>query len=163
IVLEMRFPTLCARIAHLCLHAALGALARRGTREPLRWNVAHDLAVDPLLRAAGFNVGATLHSAELPPGASAEEYYELLSERTRPDDIWCDLTDPPPPPNAPPAGNFTRQDDGEGNDPGGPENDKPGDNDAPKPDDGGDDDEDDDAENGNGDGDDEEPSPLEAR
>src|SRR4051812_28768234 len=25
VVLEMRFPTLCARLAHLCLHAALGA------------------------------------------------------------------------------------------------------------------------------------------
>src|SRR5689334_11553121 len=88
IVLEMRFPTLCARMAHLCLHAALGAFVRRGTREPLRWNVAHDLAVDPLLRAAGLNVGATLPFAELPPGASAEEYYEILPEGTRPDDLW---------------------------------------------------------------------------
>jgi predicted metal-dependent peptidase len=162
VVLEMRFPTLCARLAHLCLHAALGAFVRGGTREPLRWNVAHDLAVDPLLRAAGFNVGATLPSAELPPGASAEEYYELLPEGTRPDDLWCDLTDPPPPPDAPPAGNFTRQDDGEGKDPGGPDNDKPGDNDAPRPADGGEDENDD--ENGDGDpDDDEEPSPLEAR
>lgn len=160
IVLEMRFPTLCARLSHLCLHAALGALARRGTREPLRWNVAHDLAVDPLLRAAGFNVGATLPSADLPPGASAEEYYELLPEGTRPDDVWCDLTDAPPPPDAPPAGNFTRQDDGEGNDPGGPDSEKPGNDDAPRPSDGG---EDGDAENGSGGDDDVEPSPLEAR
>lgn len=118
VVLEMRFPALCARLAHLCLHAALGAYVRRGPREALRWNVAHDLAVDPLLRAAGFNVGATLPAAELPPGASAEEYYALLDEGTRPDDLWCDLADPPPPPDAPPAGNFTRQDDGEGEDPG---------------------------------------------
>ncbi len=164
IVLEMRFPSLCARMAHLCLHAALGAFVRRGTREPLRWNVAHDLAVDPLLRAAGLNVGATLPSADLPPGASAEEYYELLPEGTRPDDLWCDLTDPPPPPEAPPAGNFKRQDDGEGKDPGGPDNDKPGDNDSPRPDDGGEDEEDDDADQGDGEADDDdEPSPLEAR
>lgn len=167
IVLEMRFPSLCARMAHLCLHAALGAFVRRGAREPLRWNVAHDLAVDPLLRAAGLNVGAALFSAELPPGASAEEYYELLPEGTRPDDLWCDLTDPPPPPDAPPAGNFTRQDDGEGNDPGGPDNDKPGNNEAPSPTDGGDDEQDDKDDNdGNGesgDEEDEEPSPLEAR
>jgi predicted metal-dependent peptidase len=118
VVLELRFPTLCARMAHLCLHAALGAFVRRASREPLRWNVAHDLAIDPLLRAAGMNVGASLPHAELPPGASAEEYYALLAEGTRPDDAWCDLTDPPPPPDAPPAGNFTRQDDDQGEDPG---------------------------------------------
>ena len=163
IVLEMRFPTLCARMAHLCLHAALGAFVRRGMREPLRWNVAHDLAVDPLLRAAGFNVGATLHTADLPPGASAEEYYELIEEGTRPDDLWCDITDPPPRADAPPAGNFTRQDDGEGNDPGGPDNDEPGSNESPNHDDGGDEEDDDDADQGKGGGDDEEPSPLEAR
>lgn len=115
VVLELKFPALCARMAHLCLHAALGAFVRRGTREPLRWNVAHDLAIDPLLRAAGFVVGATLPALDLPPGASAEEYFGLLDEGIRPDDAWCDLTDPPPPPDAPPAGNFTRQDDGEGN------------------------------------------------
>jgi len=102
----MRFPTLCARMAHLCLHAALGAFVRRGERAPLRWNLAHDLAVDPLLRAAGLIVGATLPNAELPPGASAEEYYALLPEDMRPDDMWCDLSDPPPPPESPIAGNF---------------------------------------------------------
>ncbi len=159
VVLEMRFPALCARLAHLCLHAALGAFVRRGPREPLRWNVAHDLAVDPLLRAAGFNVGVTLPSAELPPGASAEEYDALLPEGTRPDDLWCDLTDPPPPPNAPPAGNFTRQDDGEGDDPGdqGGENDddKDGESDDDQPQNEGDERDDDPGED--------RPDPLEAR
>ena len=104
VVLELRFPLLCARLAHLCLHAALGAFVRRTTRDPLRWNVAHDLAIDPLLRAAGLTVSAGLPSFELPPGASAEEYYAQLPEGTRPDDPWCDLADPPPPPEAPPAG-----------------------------------------------------------
>jgi predicted metal-dependent peptidase len=118
VVLEMRFPALCARMSHLALHAALGAFVRRAGRDPLRWNVAHDLAVDPLLRAAGLNVGATLPFADLPPGASAEELYLRLAEGTRPDDLWCDLTDPPPPPDAAPAGNFTRQDDDQGEDPG---------------------------------------------
>ncbi len=121
VVLELRFPSLCARLAHLSLHAALGAFSRKGARESLRWNLAHDLAIEPLLRAANLGVGATSSSAGvdgLPPGASAEEYYALLEEGARPDDAWCDLADPPPPPDAPPAGNFTRQDDGQGNDPG---------------------------------------------
>src|SRR3954471_2254963 len=92
VVLELRFPALCARLAHLCLHAALGAFVRRGELEALRWNVAHDLAIDPLLRAAGLNVGATLPDLNLPPGASAEEYFALLPEGTRPDDLWCDIS-----------------------------------------------------------------------
>lgn len=121
VVLEMRFPTLCARIAHVAMHAALGAFVRRGTREPLRWNVAHDLAIDPLLRAASMPVGAPLPPGDLPAGASAEEYYHLLPEGSRPDDLWCDISDPPPPEGPPPIqGTFTRQDDGEGDDPGDP-------------------------------------------
>lgn len=119
VVLELKFPSLCARVAHVTLHAALGALVRRGAREPRRWNVAHDLAIDPLLRAARLHVGASLPALDLPNGASADEYYALLEEGIRPDDAWCDVSDPPATDDAPPAGTFTRQDDGEGDeDPG---------------------------------------------
>jgi len=155
VVLELRFPSLCARLAHLCLHAALGAFVRRGAREPLRWNVAHDLAIDPLLRAAGFNLGASLPSAELPPGASAEEYFALLPPETKPDDLWCDIAEPPPPPEAPPAGQFTRQDDDQGNDPGSGETSGEGKDQTPDQGEPGEDDDDS--------VDEEEPSPLEAR
>lgn len=119
VILEMRFPTLCARLAHVAMHAALGALVRRGSREARRWNVAHDLAIDPLLRAAAMPVGPPLPSDDLPKGASAEEYYAILPEGTRPDDLWCDVSDPPPPEGPTTIqGTFTRQDDGEGDDPG---------------------------------------------
>ncbi len=159
VVLEMRFPTLCARMAHLCLHAALGAFVRRGERDPRRWNLAHDLAIDPLLRAAGFIVGANLPSAELPPGASAEEYYALLPEGMIPDEMWCDISDPPPPPDAPIAGNFTRQDDGEGDEPGDPNQGHDDDEDRSQDPSEGDRDQDNEGEEE----DDPEPSPLEAR
>ena len=153
VVLELRFPSLCARIAHLCLHAALGAFVRRAERDAPRWNVAHDLAIDPLLRAAGLIVGVDLPSLDLPAGASAEEFYARLPEGTRPEDPWCDLSDPPPPPEAPPAGSFTRQDDGEGEDPGeGERPDQPGGAERPEEGDEGDEGEEE-----------EEPSPLEAR
>lgn len=160
VVLDLRFPALCARLAHLCLHAALGAFVRRATREPLRWNVAHDLAIDPLLRAAGLVVSAGIPALELPPGASAEEYYALMPEGTRPDDAWCDLADPPPPPDAPIAGSFTRQDDGEGDDPGtGQSPDQPG---AEQEPDQGDRDEGEEGDQGD-DSEEDAPSPLEAR
>ena len=180
VVLELKFPSLCARLAHLAMHAALGALARRGAREERRWNAAHDLAVEPLLRAAAMGSGATLVSAgiDLPPGASADEYYALLPEGARPDDLWCDLSDPPSNVQAPPAGTFTRQDDGEGDDPGDKKGQKQGDRDGGEaheedrdrrasehtPDDG-DDDEDDDDDEGEAqpEAGEPEPSPLEQR
>jgi predicted metal-dependent peptidase len=120
VVLELKFPALCARVAHLALHAALGGLARGAGREPLRWNAAHDLAIEPLLRAASLATGAPLpvDAPELPQGASAEEFYLALPEGARPDDLWCDISDPPPDGSPPIAGSFTRQDDGEGRDPG---------------------------------------------
>lgn len=137
-VLELGFPALCGRIAHVAMHAALGAHVRRGTREALRWNAAHDLAITPLLQAAGLGAppvivgeasapepgpGATGVPGSvraLHPGASAEEHYLALPEGARPADAWCDLADPPPPPGPPPvAGTYTRQDDGTGDDSGG--------------------------------------------
>jgi predicted metal-dependent peptidase len=173
VVLEIKFPALCARMAHIAMHAALGALARRGERDERRWNAAHDLAVEPLLRAAGLGAGATLVSAgiELPAGASADEYYALLPEGARPDDLWCDLSEPPSDAVAPPAGTFTRQDDDEGTEPGDQSPNKKGEGqggeaqdddrdakDDQKPDEPDDNDGDDEAQD-----EEPEPSPLEAR
>lgn len=145
VVLEARFPALCARVAHVALHAALGAYARRGEREPLRWNVAHDLAIAPLLRAAGMPAGPELFLDGLAEGASAEQCYLALEEGARPDELWCDLADPPPKEASPPAGTFTRQDDGEGDEPGdsggGGEGPQPGEGEPDEGDDGSDADE----------------------
>ncbi len=173
VVLEMAFPALYSRIAHVAMHAALGALARRGSREERRWNAAHDLAIEPLLRAGGLGSRFNLVSAgiDLPPGASADEYFALLPEEARPDDLWCDLSDPPSNTTAPPAGQFTRQDDDEGTEPGDRSPDKkgPGEGDArdedrdPRDQDRPDDTNDDDEGDEEADEAEPEPSPLEAR
>jgi predicted metal-dependent peptidase len=71
-------------LCHEILHSALGHHVRRGARNPIRWNVACDLAVNPLLVDAGFTLpGGRLlpgegEYVELPPRRSAEEYYALL-------------------------------------------------------------------------------------
>jgi predicted metal-dependent peptidase len=108
-VLALPFIGLCARLSHLCLHAALGAYVRRRERTPARWNLAHDLAIEPLLREAELPAG----SGELPEwlraGMSAEEVYDLLPADAAPAAEWCDLVDAPkpeseersPPPGAP--------------------------------------------------------------
>ncbi|HEY4121094.1 MAG TPA: VWA-like domain-containing protein, partial [Byssovorax sp.] len=118
VVLELAFPALCARLSHVALHAALGAYARRGPRDALKWNVAHDLAIDPLLRAGGLPTSEGLPDFDLPKGSAAEHYYAALPDGARPDDLWCDVSDPPPKDDAPPAGSFTREDDPEGSSPG---------------------------------------------
>jgi predicted metal-dependent peptidase len=73
-------------VAHEVLHNALAHHARRDWREPRRWNVACDLAVNPLLLDAGFVLPASRllpgegAYRDLPPGKSAEEYYRLLPD-----------------------------------------------------------------------------------
>jgi predicted metal-dependent peptidase len=102
VVLRTPFPSLCARLAHVALHAALGGFVRRGQREPGRWNLAHDLAIDPLVRGSGLPLGVPPPPDDLPAGASAEEIFSSLPQSARPGDDWCDLcdvatSDPPPP------------------------------------------------------------------
>jgi predicted metal-dependent peptidase len=71
-------------LAHEVLHCALAHPGRRGVRDAARWNVACDLAVNPLLVQAGFALPASRLTpgegtyAHLPPGQSADAYYALL-------------------------------------------------------------------------------------
>jgi predicted metal-dependent peptidase len=106
VVLRTPFPALCARLAHLALHAALGAFVRRGERDPGRWNLAHDLAIDPLVRGAGLPLGLPPPPDEVSPGTSAEQIFDALPAGARPGPEWCDISDPPAseeasPPEAP--------------------------------------------------------------
>jgi len=71
-------------LAHEVMHNALAHHGRRDGRDPAKWNVACDLAVNPLLADCGF----TLPTGRLMPGEgryaglaagkSAEEYYASL-------------------------------------------------------------------------------------
>ncbi|QEL16852.1 vWA domain-containing protein [Limnoglobus roseus] len=73
-------------LAHEVMHNALAHPFRRGARDPARWNVACDLAVNPLLLAAGFALPASRllpgegRYADLPHGKSADDYYARLAE-----------------------------------------------------------------------------------
>jgi predicted metal-dependent peptidase len=78
-------------LVHEVMHVALAHFARRAGRELAMWNVACDLAVNPLLLDAGFALPAgRLVPGEgtfmgYPPGKSAEEYFELLRGTESPD------------------------------------------------------------------------------
>ncbi|HKQ71496.1 MAG TPA: VWA-like domain-containing protein [Polyangiaceae bacterium] len=106
VVLRMSFAALTARLAHLALHAALGGFVRRGERDPRRWNLAHDLAIDPLVRGAGLALTLPPPPDDLPRGASAEEIFDVLPEGAGPVVEWCDLCDPA---SEPPEGDLARQ------------------------------------------------------
>jgi predicted metal-dependent peptidase len=71
-------------LAHEVMHNALAHPARRGNRDHERWNIACDLAINPILVQAGIILPASrLMPGEgtysgLEPGKSADEYYALL-------------------------------------------------------------------------------------
>jgi predicted metal-dependent peptidase len=78
-------------LVHEVMHCALAHFARRAGRDLTRWNVACDLAVNPILLDAGFQlpsgrlVPGEARFAHLPPGKSAEEYYAILPVPAGPD------------------------------------------------------------------------------
>lgn len=90
-------------MAHEVMHCAMAHTARRGARDVGQFNIAADLAINPIVRDAGMALppGGPFPGkgqyANLAEGLSAEEYYSHL---------------PPPPKN--PDGSS-----GQGNDPGG--------------------------------------------
>ena len=71
---------------HEVLHCANQHHTRRGAREPRRWNLSCDLAINVLITESGFqlpNNGCFPGKGafrDLPAGLSAEEYYPLLPE-----------------------------------------------------------------------------------
>jgi predicted metal-dependent peptidase len=72
-------------LAHEVMHNALAHHIRRDYRDRVGWNIACDLAINPLLLEAGFELPAgrlcpgEAEYQDLPLGRSAEEYYSLLS------------------------------------------------------------------------------------
>jgi predicted metal-dependent peptidase len=79
-------------LAHEALHCALGHFARRGHRHKARWDLACDLAINPLLVAEGLT--PPVEAIVLAPfsGMSAEEIYPCLEDNpdneTMDDHAW---------------------------------------------------------------------------
>ncbi len=71
-------------IVHEVLHCALSHFARKGDREHNKFNIAADLAINPLVIDAGYKLpkGGLIPGegkySDLPRGLSAEEYYNRL-------------------------------------------------------------------------------------
>lgn len=66
--------------AHEVMHCAAGHHARRGARDPKRWNYACDYAINPMLIEAGFKLPEGCLIRDDFRGLSAEEIYTRLSQ-----------------------------------------------------------------------------------
>jgi len=81
----LALPELRAILLHETLHLALEAFLRRGPRRPLRWNVAHDFAVNQLIAESAFPPAFLALPKACQPlldarfrGLAAEEIYDQL-------------------------------------------------------------------------------------
>jgi predicted metal-dependent peptidase len=74
--------TLAGTLAHEVMHPALHHHVRRYGRDPKRWNVACDFAINPLLVDAGLSLPDGVLIDNRFRGMSAEQIYNLLDSET---------------------------------------------------------------------------------
>ncbi len=73
-------------LAHEVSHVAFGHFARRGSRDPLAWNIANDFVINLLLSECFADSRAVPPGALLDPkyaGMTSEQVYELLMRKAR--------------------------------------------------------------------------------
>jgi len=67
-------------LAHEALHCGLSHFARRGNRDKRRWDIACDLAINPLLVSEGFKLPSGALLLDGFEGMTAEEIYPAIDE-----------------------------------------------------------------------------------
>ena len=77
--------TLAGTLAHEVMHPALHHHVRRSGRDPKRWNVAWDFAINPLLVDAGLSLPDGVLIDNRFRGMSAKQIYNLLESETEQD------------------------------------------------------------------------------
>jgi predicted metal-dependent peptidase len=91
------------------MHVALKHMTRRGDRNMIRWNIADDFVIDPILQECGFELPNGAHIDPKWDGMWAEKVYDLLPEDAG-QNSTCDgdckncqssIANGPPDPNVP--------------------------------------------------------------
>ena len=72
-------------LAHEVMHPALQHHTRRGDRNPARWNMACDYAINPILLDAGLTLPKDVLIDNRFRGMSAERIYNLIEEEEKPE------------------------------------------------------------------------------
>jgi predicted metal-dependent peptidase len=95
---KLSLPELDGVLLHEVLHAALGHVTRRGSRDPQRWNIAADIVVNGLIDEQGLVLpDSAVRNANL-CGYSVEEVYALLPPDQSQQPVDNDLLESPPGP-----------------------------------------------------------------
>ncbi|MDE3063477.1 MAG: hypothetical protein KGJ51_10500 [Acidobacteriota bacterium] len=84
-VKTLNAATLAGTLAHEVMHPALHHHVRRSGRDPKRWNIACDYAINPLLVDAGLNLPEGVLLDNRYRGMSAEQIYNLLETESESD------------------------------------------------------------------------------
>jgi predicted metal-dependent peptidase len=79
--------TLAGTLAHEVMHPALHHHVRRSGRDPKRWNVACDFAINPLLVDAGLSLPDGVLIDNSFRGMSAEQIYNLLESESETEQV----------------------------------------------------------------------------
>ena len=115
---NLSLPELDGVLLHEVLHAALGHVTRRGSRDPQRWNIAADIIVNGLIDEQGIELPAgAVRDAKL-RGFSVEEVYTLLPLDQSQQNVDHDLLEAPPGPPSRSNGTAGGPGDAEGEDSG---------------------------------------------
>ena len=67
-------------LAHEALHCALSHFSRRGHRDKRKWDIACDLAINPLLQTEGFKIPAGVLMLDGFEAMTAEEIYPSIDD-----------------------------------------------------------------------------------
>ena len=89
--------TLAGTLAHEVMHPALHHHLRRSGRNPKRWNIACDYAINPLLVDAGLSLPEGILLDNRYRGMSAEQIYNLLETESKSDQGSDDEEEKPEP------------------------------------------------------------------
>lgn len=80
------FSETVAVLGHEMMHIVLRDAKRRGGRDPMRWNIACDLAINSILKEGQWNLpddGVWPSKLGYPDNLTAEEYYSMLQKDGR--------------------------------------------------------------------------------
>ena len=80
---------LTGTLAHEAAHIAYGHPYRRKGRNPVLWNIACDLAINPMLEEAGYQLPEGRLLEEEYKGKAAEEIYDLLLKNSQQIEVQC--------------------------------------------------------------------------
>ncbi len=95
-ILTLSRDLIKSALVHEVMHCVFTHMSRRGSREPRKWNIAGDFAINDIIKQAGFPLDKSwLHSPQY-IDMSAEHIYDLLPDDNRGGESQDEIRDAAP-------------------------------------------------------------------